>query len=78
MKLPRDKADQYLREVPAADGLDLLFVSYLERAGADHEYITNRYTKADLARLAAQSGVAYGNGKSIATISPRREKATAT
>ncbi|HTI51113.1 MAG TPA: CehA/McbA family metallohydrolase [Planctomycetaceae bacterium] len=63
MKLPRDQADRYLREVPAADGLDLLFVSYLERAGADHEYITNRYTSADLARLSEGSDVLYGNGE---------------
>jgi hypothetical protein len=63
MKLPRDKADRYLREVPAADGLDLLFVSYLERAGADQDYITNRYTQADLAQLAERSSVAYGNGE---------------
>ncbi|HLJ11183.1 MAG TPA: CehA/McbA family metallohydrolase [Planctomycetaceae bacterium] len=63
MRLAREQADRYLQEVPAADGLDLLFVSYLERAGADHEYITNRYLKADLARLGDASGVLFGNGE---------------
>ncbi|MBI3866645.1 MAG: CehA/McbA family metallohydrolase [Planctomycetia bacterium] len=63
MKVSRETADRYLREVPRADALDLLFVSYLERADADREYITNRYTADDLARLARESQVAMGNGE---------------
>ena len=51
MKVSRADADRYLQEVPRADALDLLFVSYLERAGADQDYITNRYTAGDLARF---------------------------
>ena len=63
MNLTREAADRYLREIPRADSLDLLFVSYLERAGADRDYISNRYTLADLEALAATSGVAFGNGE---------------
>jgi hypothetical protein len=63
MKVSRETADRYLQEVPAADGLDLLFLSYLERADADREYISNHYTAADLARLTKASKVLFGNGE---------------
>jgi hypothetical protein len=63
MKVPRETADRYLREVPAADRLDLLFLSYLERAEADRDYISNRYTAADLSRLTKESKVLFGNGE---------------
>ena len=63
MKLTRKQCDRYLREIPKADGLDMVFVSYLERAGADRDYISNRYKSADLAKLALQSGVQFGNGE---------------
>lgn len=63
MKLDQEQADRYLIEVPQADRLDVLFVSYLERAEADRDYISNRYTRADLERLAKASGVAFGNGE---------------
>ncbi|MGE3316649.1 MAG: hypothetical protein AB7O26_16145, partial [Planctomycetaceae bacterium] len=56
MKLRREDADRYLVEVPQADGLDMLFVSYLERAGADQVYITNSYTSDVLTRREKQSG----------------------
>ena len=48
--LTREQADEYLRTLPRADGLDLVFVSYLERAQADREYVSNGYTLADLER----------------------------
>jgi hypothetical protein len=38
-----EQADDYLRELPAADGLKVLFISYLERLKDDEHYITNRY-----------------------------------
>lgn len=63
MKQPREMADRYLREVPPADGLELLFVSYLERAEADREYVSNVYTSADLAKIARESKVLFGNGE---------------
>lgn len=63
MKISREAADRYLREIPQADGLDLLFLSYLERAGADQEYISNRYTAGDLASLGRKSTTLFGNGE---------------
>lgn len=63
MKMAREQSDRYLAEVPAADGLDALFVSYLERAEADKDYITNRYTKSELEAIGKRSGVAMGNGE---------------
>lgn len=63
MKITRETADRYLREVPVSDRLDLLFLSYLERAEADKDYISNRYTTDDLARLTRESKVVLGNGE---------------
>ncbi len=63
MKLSREDSDRYLREIPQADGLDVLFLSYLERAEAQKDYISNRYTQAELDELTRQSGVAFGNGE---------------
>lgn len=60
--LTRAQADDYLRAIPRADGLDLLFVSYLERTGADRDYISNQYTLADL-REFERGGVLFGNGE---------------
>lgn len=62
MKLAREDSDRYLREIPKADGLDVLFVSYLERADADHEYITNQYTADDMKILSA-GNLPIGNGE---------------
>lgn len=63
MKITREQSDRYLKEVPLADGLDAVFVSYLERAVADRDYITNRYTKREIASLGDASPVKYGNGE---------------
>ena len=63
MKISREQADRYLGEVPKADGLDALFVSYLERVPDDRDYISNAYRSADLARLAARAGTVFGNGE---------------
>ena len=54
--LSRAQADEYLRALPRADRLDLVFVSYLERAGAGHDYISNGYTLAGLAGLERLGG----------------------
>lgn len=62
-KISREEADRYLVEIPAADRLDALFVSYLERAEADRDYVSNRLTDADLQELSARSGVLIGNGE---------------
>lgn len=60
--LTRAQADDYLHTIPRADGLELLFVSYLERAVADRDYISNNYTLADL-REFERGGVLFGNGQ---------------
>jgi hypothetical protein len=62
-KVSRAVADRYLLEVPRADGLDALFVSYLERAEADREYVSNGYADADLRAFTERSGVVFGNGE---------------
>ena len=62
-KLSRAESDRYLVEVPQGDDLDVLFVSYLERAIADRTYITNKYTTDDLNRLSRKGNVLLGNGE---------------
>jgi hypothetical protein len=62
-EISRAEADRYLRQVPAADGLDVLFVSYLERAGADKAYVSNQYSEEELRELGRASGVLFGNGE---------------
>lgn len=62
-RIDREKSDRYLAEVPRADGVDIVFVSYLERAIEDRTYITNDYTADDLARLEEQTGVGFANGE---------------
>ncbi|HVR86618.1 MAG TPA: CehA/McbA family metallohydrolase, partial [Planctomycetota bacterium] len=59
----REEADRYLSQVPAADGLDVLFVSYLERALADRTYVSNSYTRDELANLGRRSGVVLASGE---------------
>jgi len=63
MKISRDQCDRYLKEIPRADGLDLVFLSYLERAVEDQNYTSNRYTSKDLSALTSASGVVFGNGE---------------
>ena len=55
-------ADEYLRNIPAADGLRVMFISYLERHKDDETYITNKYPIGDLKKLWA-SGVLVNNGE---------------
>ena len=47
----RAYADRYLRTVPWADEVRVVFVSYLERAGDDQHYVSNLYRPADLIQL---------------------------
>jgi hypothetical protein len=60
--LNKDEAERYLREIPRADDLDVLFISYLERAIADKDYITNRYPLGDLKEF-GWTGVLVNNGQ---------------
>ncbi len=64
MKLSKAQADRYLREVPVVDGLDIVFVSYLERAKADLEYTTNHYSRRDLERL-SHGHLHFGHGQEL-------------
>jgi hypothetical protein len=62
MKLSKEQSDRYLKQVPLADGLDVVFISYLERAEADLDYTSNKYTPSELARL-AHGHVHFGHGE---------------
>ena len=60
--LNRDDCDEYLRQVPAADGLKVMFISYLERKDADKGYITNRYPIGEMQQFRG-TGVLFNNGE---------------
>jgi hypothetical protein len=60
--LTKEEADDYLRQLPAADGLKVLFISYLERNKDDAHYITNRYPIGPLEGFET-TGVLLGNGE---------------
>jgi hypothetical protein len=62
MKLSAEDADRYLKEIPIADGLRVMFISYLERHKDDAFYITNRYPIGPLPRFDA-TGVLFNNGE---------------
>jgi hypothetical protein len=62
MSLSRDQADQYLKSISRADGLELVFVSYLRRVKAERNYISNTYTKQQLQQLSGH-GVMFGHGE---------------
>ena len=55
MKLSKQQADRYLQQVPLADGLDVVFLSYLERAGADLDYTSNKYTRREARTVVARA-----------------------
>src|SRR5207245_8054460 len=57
-----DIADEYLRQIPAADGLRVMFVSYLERDKDDQTYITNKYPLGPMPKFDA-TGVLFNNGE---------------
>jgi hypothetical protein len=61
-KLSKAQADRYLQEVPLADGLDIVFISYLERAGADLEYTSNNYSPQQLQQM-SHGHVHFGHGQ---------------
>ncbi len=57
-----EKSDAYLREIPAADRLRVMFISYLERDKDDLSYITNKYPIGDLPQFTS-TGVLMNNGE---------------
>jgi hypothetical protein len=67
MNLTHAEADRYLRVVPKADNLDLVFLSHLRRIPDERHYISNQivensFVGGDLERL-SQDGVLFGNGQ---------------
>ena len=48
--------------MPLADGLDVVFLSYLERAGSDLDYTSNKYSHEDLHRL-SHDYLQFGHGE---------------
>lgn len=62
MKLTAEQAETYLRGIPPADRLRVLFLSYLERKPQDRDYITNRYRIGRLKEFDA-TGVLFDNGE---------------
>jgi hypothetical protein len=62
MNLTAEDCEEYLKRVPVADRLKVLFISYLERIKEDVNYITNRYPIGDLRQFDA-TGVLVNNGE---------------
>ena len=67
MKMTHAEAVRYLRTVPRADGLDLVFVSHLRRLPDERHYITNEIVENSfqggaLKRL-SQGPTRFGNGQ---------------
>jgi hypothetical protein len=60
--LTRQQADEYLQSIARADGLELVFVSFLRRAKAEATYISNSYTREELNALSGH-GVLFDNGE---------------
>ncbi len=53
--ISKEQADRYLTQIPKADDLDLVFVSYLLRSGDDSTYISNEYTTKELEDLSTDT-----------------------
>lgn len=60
--MTKAQADVYLRAIPPADRLKVLFISYLERFKDDKTYITNEYAIGDLPKLQTK-GMLLNNGE---------------
>jgi hypothetical protein len=61
-RIDREMADRYLVDVSRTEGLEMVFVSYLERAVEDLEYISNSYQPVELERLST-SHLVFGPGE---------------
>ena len=72
----QQEADRYLREIPAVDRLDTLFISHLERAEDDRSYVTNQYPPGRLT-IWNPPASCFRTGKNTATISVLRAKVSA-
>jgi hypothetical protein len=58
----RREAEEYLRTTARSDGLDLVYVSHLERAGQTQRYVSNEFTVDDLRRW-SDARVTFVNGE---------------
>ena len=58
----RHEAEEYLRTTARSDGLDLVYVSHLERAGQTQKYVSNEFSLDDLRRW-SDPGVTFANGE---------------
>ncbi len=63
-RVNREQSDRYLVQAAYADGLDLVFVTYLEREGPDTTYITNQYSFDEL-RAMSNEHVHYRGGQEL-------------
>ncbi|HUP79712.1 MAG TPA: CehA/McbA family metallohydrolase [Pirellula sp.] len=64
-KVSRSDSEKYLLDVANCEQLDIVYISYLERAEADLEYTTNKYTRDDLRRLMQRSRTSHSHPHSI-------------
>lgn len=62
--LTRGQSEQYLRTLPVADGLEMLFVSHLRRAGEDVRYITNDFSPEEIRKL-GEGKLVFGWGQEL-------------
>ncbi len=60
--LSMEECNEYLRQIPAGDGLKVLFTSYATRTKDDANYVTNRYSIGDQKQFAA-TGVLVNHGE---------------
>lgn len=60
--LTKQDCDEYLRQIPAADGIKVMLTSYLERFKDDKTYISNEYPAGPLEHLKVE-GVLFNNGE---------------
>ncbi|MBL9213011.1 MAG: CehA/McbA family metallohydrolase [Opitutaceae bacterium] len=58
----RAEAEAYLRTTAQSDGLDLVYVSHLERVGETQHYVSNEFTADDLRRWSGAT-VQFANGE---------------
>lgn len=65
MSMTREEADHYLRSISRADGLEVVFVSFLRRVKAERNYISNTYTKRDLQKLSSGHGVVFDHAEEL-------------
>ncbi|MCI0377230.1 MAG: CehA/McbA family metallohydrolase [Gemmataceae bacterium] len=62
MKLTKQDAEDYLKQLPPAELLKVMFISYLERKPDDKDYSTNLYPIGALPQFDA-TGVLFNNGE---------------